>query len=95
MDVADIRTLYLLFILSFVDSDSPSTVKQVFLEQHKDVFLSIFKGLIQDSYSLVRKVLEVCWAGIWSDPKIKRTLKIGSFNESTIAQVRFVFVLTL
>jgi nucleolar pre-ribosomal-associated protein 1 len=84
----EIRTLYLLLILSFVVADSPSAVKQAFLEQHKGVFLSIFKGLIQDPYNLVKHVLAVCWDGIWSDPKIKRTLKIGLFSEITIAQVR-------
>ena len=28
--------------------------------------------------------MEVCWEGIWSDNKIKRTLKIGLFNEATL-----------
>jgi nucleolar pre-ribosomal-associated protein 1 len=23
----------------------------------------------------VQRVLEVCWSGVWSDPKLKRTLK--------------------
>ncbi|RPD59503.1 hypothetical protein L227DRAFT_654118 [Lentinus tigrinus ALCF2SS1-6] len=83
----DIRTLYLLFILSFVDNTSPSSVKVVFLEQHRDAFTSIFKGLWQDSYSVVRRVLEVCWSGLWSDPKLKRTLKIQVFSESTLSQL--------
>ncbi|KAK0490295.1 ribosome 60S biogenesis N-terminal-domain-containing protein [Armillaria novae-zelandiae] len=73
----DIRTLYILFLLSFV----------VFLEQHRDAFVSMFKGLSQDHYSVIRRVLEVSWAGIWSEPKLKRTLKIGVFNETTIAQL--------
>lgn len=83
----DIRTLYILFILSFVDSESPTLVKSAFLEQHRDAFLSIFKGLSHDSYAVARKILEVCWAGIWSDQKIKRTVKIGLFNEATISHV--------
>ncbi|KAF7965769.1 hypothetical protein HWV62_41960, partial [Athelia sp. TMB] len=82
----DIRTSYILFIISFVDPDTPSIVKQTFLEQHRDVFLSLFKSIAQDPYPLLRRVLEVCWTGIWYDPKIKRTLKIGLFGESTIAQ---------
>ncbi|RDX51579.1 hypothetical protein OH76DRAFT_1554958 [Lentinus brumalis] len=83
----DIRTLYLLFVLSFVDTTSASSVKVAFLEQHRDAFTSIFKGLWQDPYSVVRRVLEVCWSGLWSDPKLKRTLKIQVFNESTLSQL--------
>jgi nucleolar pre-ribosomal-associated protein 1 len=63
-------------------------VKSAFLEQRRDVFLSIFKGLSQDSYSVIRKVLEVCWVGLWSDVKVKRTMKIGLFTEVTIGHVR-------
>jgi nucleolar pre-ribosomal-associated protein 1 len=85
--ISDIRTLYILLILSFIDTDSSAQIKTTFLEQHRDPFLSIFKGLIQDSYAVARKILEVCWSGIWSDPKIKRTMKIGLFNETTISHV--------
>ncbi len=84
----DIRTLYLLFVLSFVDTTSAYSVKVAFLEQHRDAFTSIFKGLWQDPYSVIRRVLEVCWSGLWSDPKLKRTLKIQVFNETTLSQVR-------
>ncbi|KAH7927036.1 hypothetical protein BV22DRAFT_1103957 [Leucogyrophana mollusca] len=83
----DIRTLYLLFILSFIDEESPAAVKSTFLERHRDAFLGIFKGLVQDSYPVVRRVLEVCWAGLWSDPKIKRTTKINLFSEATITHL--------
>ncbi|KAA1478653.1 hypothetical protein DENSPDRAFT_692792 [Dentipellis sp. KUC8613] len=87
LSIPDIRTLYILFILSFVDTTTPSSIKAAFLEQRKDVFLSIFKGLIQDPYAVARKILETCWAGIWSDPKVKRTLKVNVFNEATISQI--------
>ncbi|EGO30148.1 hypothetical protein SERLADRAFT_444262 [Serpula lacrymans var. lacrymans S7.9] len=83
----DIRTWYILLILSFVDQHTPTIVKTAFLEQHREVFLAIFKGLVQDSYVVARKILEVCWAGLWSDPKIRRTLKIGLFNEITISHL--------
>jgi len=83
----DIRTLYILFLLSFVDTDSLSQTKTLFLEQHREAFLAIFKGLIYDHYSLARKILEVCWGGIWSDSKVKRTLKVGLFNEATLGHV--------
>jgi nucleolar pre-ribosomal-associated protein 1 len=83
----DIRTLYVLFLLSFVETVSPTSLKATFLERHRDAFLLIFKGLVQDPYLLVRKVLEVCWAGIWSDSKLKRSLKISVFSESVISRV--------
>jgi nucleolar pre-ribosomal-associated protein 1 len=89
----DIRTLFILFLLSFVDADSSTTVKAAFLEQKRGIFLAAFKGLAQDSYPVVRKVLEVCWSGIWTDPKIARTLKIALFHEGTIAHVRLSLVL--
>ncbi|KIK32563.1 hypothetical protein CY34DRAFT_18952 [Suillus luteus UH-Slu-Lm8-n1] len=28
------------------------------------------RGLSQDSYLVIRKVLEVCWLGLWSHPKL-------------------------
>jgi nucleolar pre-ribosomal-associated protein 1 len=77
----------MLFCLSFVDQDNSTQLKTMFLEQHRDVFFPIFRGLAQDPFLVIRKVLEICWAGIWSDPKIKRTLKIGLFSEITVAQV--------
>ncbi|KAI9059024.1 hypothetical protein FKP32DRAFT_1761266 [Trametes sanguinea] len=83
----DIRTLYILFILSFIDPTTSSSVKTIFLEQHRDAFTAIFKGLWQDSYSVIRRVLEVCWTGLWSDAKIKRTLKIQAFNEMILSQL--------
>ncbi|KAF8208911.1 ribosome 60S biogenesis N-terminal-domain-containing protein [Mycena galopus ATCC 62051] len=83
----DIRTLYIFFCLSFVDQENSTQLKTMFLEQHRDAFFSIFRGLAQDPFVIIRKVLEICWTGIWSDPKIKRTLKIGLFNEMTVAQL--------
>ncbi|KAI1792498.1 ribosome 60S biogenesis N-terminal-domain-containing protein [Ganoderma leucocontextum] len=83
----DIRTLYILLVLSFIDSTTSSSIKAAFLEQHRDAFTSIFKGLWQDSYSLIRRVLEVSWSGLWSDPKLKRTLKVQVFSEATLSQL--------
>ncbi|KAJ7670238.1 ribosome 60S biogenesis N-terminal-domain-containing protein [Mycena rosella] len=87
----DIRTLYMLFCLSFVDQESPTQLKTMFLEQHREAFFSIFRGLAQDPFVVIRKVLEICWAGIWVDPKIKRTLKIGLFSEITVAQLLKIY----
>jgi len=80
----DIRTLYIGFILSFLLPGTLTQIKLSLLEQHRDNFLLVFKGIYQDAYNIVRRVLEVCWEGIWSDNKIKRTLKIGLFNEATL-----------
>ncbi|KAH9007236.1 hypothetical protein EDB86DRAFT_68763 [Lactarius hatsudake] len=81
--VPDIRTLYVLFVLSFVNNSAASSVKYSFLEQRQDVFRSILAGLYL-RYSLARRILEVAWTGIWLDPKIKRTLKVNVFNEKSL-----------
>ena len=70
-----------------MDADNATQTKTTFIEQHRDAFVAIFKGIGQDHYSLARRILEVCWTGIWSDAKLKRTLKIGLFNEVTIGHV--------
>ncbi|KAI9448397.1 ribosome 60S biogenesis N-terminal-domain-containing protein [Lactarius indigo] len=85
--VPDIRTLYVLFILSFVDSSATSSLKSSFLEQRQDAFRSILAGLDQDPYSLARRILEVAWVGIWLDPKIKRTSKVNVFNEKSLYHI--------
>ncbi|KAI0254170.1 ribosome 60S biogenesis N-terminal-domain-containing protein [Lactifluus subvellereus] len=83
----DIRTLYVLFILSFVDDSAASSTKALFLEQRQDIFRSILTGLEQDPYSLARKILEVAWTGIWLDRKIKRTVKVNVFNEASLHHI--------
>ncbi|KAI0666153.1 ribosome 60S biogenesis N-terminal-domain-containing protein [Trametes maxima] len=87
----DIRTLYILLVLSFLDVSTSPSVKAAFLEQHRDAFISMFKGLWQDSYSVIRRVLEVCWTGLWSDAKLKRTLKIQVFSEATLSQLLRIY----
>lgn len=81
----DIRTLCLQFILSFVSSTHG--IKALFLEQHRDIFLSVFKGLGADPYPVIRYVLEILWTKLWQDQKLKRTLKVGLFNETTLQHV--------
>ena len=85
---ADIRTLYILFILSFLKSSSPSSVKSALLEEHREAFWSIFKGIQHDSYSVCRHIFEVCWSGLWADPKVRRTLKVACFSDVTLQHVR-------
>ncbi|CCM00519.1 uncharacterized protein FIBRA_02553 [Fibroporia radiculosa] len=87
----DIRTLFVLFLLSFVDNTTASATKAAFLEQRRDTFGSLFKGLYQDQHVLIRRVLEVCWTGIWLDPKVPRTAKIALFNESVLAQLTRIY----
>lgn len=87
MSGADIRTLYIFLLLSFIEASSPTAAKALFLEQHREAFTSIFKGLHQDPYAVIRRVLESCWSGLWGDAKLKRTLKIGVFNEVTLNQL--------
>ncbi|TFY53062.1 hypothetical protein EVJ58_g9659 [Rhodofomes roseus] len=55
----DIRTLFVLILLSFVDTETQASVKSAFLEQRRDIFSSLFRGLWQDPYSVIRRVLEV------------------------------------
>ncbi|KAI6003337.1 ribosome 60S biogenesis N-terminal-domain-containing protein [Pisolithus marmoratus] len=83
----DIRTLYVLFILSFMDRDASSSVKTTFLEQRREFFTGIFKGLNQDPYLVIQKVLQASWDGLWSDQKVKRTLKIGVFGEAALSHL--------
>ena len=82
--------LFVLLLLSFADPETQASVKSAFLEQRRDIFSSVFRGLWQDPYTLVRRVLEVCWTGLWSDPKVKRTLKVHVFNETVLAQVSYI-----
>ena len=83
----DIRTLYILFILSFFDTTTPTNLKATFLEQRKESLAAIFKGLSQDPYPVVRLVLEKLWGGLWSDTKLKKTPKISLFNETVLSNV--------
>ncbi|KZT52357.1 hypothetical protein CALCODRAFT_92465 [Calocera cornea HHB12733] len=82
----DIRTLYILFLLSFLSTSTPASLKTSFLGQ-KDTFTAIFKDLRRDHTNIVRKVLEVSWEGIWEDKRVRRTAKIGVFNEWMLGQI--------
>ena len=85
----DIRTLYITFILKFIQPTSTlHFIKSTFLESHREIFLAIFKRLHEDPYPLVRTVLEASWEGIWQDNRLKKTLRIGLFGEKTLALVR-------
>lgn len=81
----DIRTLYIIFILQFIQPASNlHFIKSTFLESHREVLLAIFKRLHEDPYPLVRTILEASWEGIWQDNRVKKTVKIGLFGEKTL-----------
>ncbi|EJT99629.1 hypothetical protein DACRYDRAFT_95959 [Dacryopinax primogenitus] len=82
----DIRTSYILFLLSFLTPSTPSSLKQSFLSQ-KDTFTAIFRDLRRDHTAIIRKVLEVSWGGIWEDRRVRRTAKISVFNEWLLNQI--------
>lgn len=84
----DIRTLFILFILSYLSPSTPTPLKSVLLEEHKELFRGIFKGIMDDPYEVIRRVLEVSWDGVWCDHKLPRTVKIRLFGENCLAQVR-------
>ena len=86
--------LTLHFLLSFLRFSS--SIKSSFLEeQHqREAFLSIFKGLSGDPLSVVRETLEVLWADVWCDVKVRRTLKVGVFGEGTMKHVSINFSLS-
>lgn len=83
----DIRTLFITFVLGFIQPSTLHILKSTFLESQREMLLGLFKKLSEDPYALVRFVLETCWEGIWSDIKLKRTLKIGLFNVQTLSLV--------
>ncbi|ESK84671.1 nucleolus protein [Moniliophthora roreri MCA 2997] len=83
----DIRTLTLLFVTSFLEPTSPSSLKNTFFDQQTDKFLAIFKGLILDPYIVVRKVLSLCWEGVWCDAKVPKKVKVGLFGEVTMGHL--------
>ncbi|KAF8905722.1 ribosome 60S biogenesis N-terminal-domain-containing protein [Gymnopilus junonius] len=80
----DIRTLYILLLLSFLSPSTPSPIKSLFLEHHRPAFIAIFKGLAGDHYALVRRVLETCWTGVWCDPRVKRSVGVAVFGEGVL-----------
>ncbi|KZV73620.1 hypothetical protein PENSPDRAFT_627099 [Peniophora sp. CONT] len=83
----DIRTLYILFHLSFLSSTSPAAVKLALLSGHREQFVALFKGLPQDPPVVVSRLLEACWTGIWGDARVPRAVKVGVFGEATLGHI--------
>ncbi|KAL0578525.1 hypothetical protein V5O48_003468 [Marasmius crinis-equi] len=87
----DIRTLTILLLCSFLGSTSASSTKNLFLDQHGDKFLAIFKGLLLDPYVVTRRFLELCWEGIWCDVKLPKKTKVGLFGEITLSHLLKIY----
>lgn len=83
----DIRTLYTLLLLSFVDQTSSSQLKGTFLQSQLTKMQAMFKGIAQDPYAVVRRTLEISWSGIWEDKRLPRTYKVALFSDITVLQV--------
>lgn len=83
------------FILSFTTSTTPTPIKTAMLEDHKELFTALFKGLQEDPYDVVRYVLEISWDGIWCDSKLARTTKIRLFSEGTLSCVSLIEFISL
>ncbi|TFK24236.1 hypothetical protein FA15DRAFT_423825 [Coprinopsis marcescibilis] len=82
----DIRTAFILFLLAFLRGASSATnyqTKTAFLSTSSSVnnFLAIFKTLHADHPAVIKRVLEVCWEGVWCDIRISRSLKIAVFGD--------------
>jgi hypothetical protein len=66
-----------------------SLMKSTFLEQQRDIPVYL-RGLSQDSYLVIRNVLEV-WIGLWSHPKVKWTAKIRLFSLKSLFDMWVIF----
>ena len=40
----------------------------------------------EDPYPVIQRVLETSWA-LWTDPKVRRGLKVAAFSENVIMNV--------
>ncbi|KAH6899471.1 ribosome 60S biogenesis N-terminal-domain-containing protein [Coprinopsis sp. MPI-PUGE-AT-0042] len=84
---SDIRTAFILFLVSFLSSGADSRVnsqtKIAFLSTPASLstLLSLFKTLHSDHADVIKRVLEVCWEGVWCDIRVSRSLKVGAFGD--------------
>ncbi|KAJ3158556.1 hypothetical protein HDU86_002781 [Geranomyces michiganensis] len=84
----DIRSLYVQFLLAFLKNGN-GMIKKVMLET-KDLLSSIFKGLIEDSYETVDRVLSAFKDHVVDDPNLARTVKITFFNQYILEQAGYM-----
>ncbi|TPX36788.1 hypothetical protein SeMB42_g07051 [Synchytrium endobioticum] len=83
--VEDVRTLYIEFILAFLEHGD-GTVKKAILET-KDLVSSIVKVLSTDSYQMVDHVLTVFRRDLFDSKDIPRSVKTAFFNNHILEQL--------
>ena len=76
----------MLLVLSFLTRNTPTSIKRSLLTQG-DVYQSIFRDFGADHYSLVRRVLEVAWDGIWGDTSLPWAIKTAAFEYDVLKSV--------
>ena len=77
----DIRTLYILFLLSFLQKSYSHTLKLRLLDLGRDFLPGILKGLPQDPPDDVQTVLLHLHEDLVKDQKIPRSKKVEFWNE--------------
>ncbi|SNX86060.1 related to URB1 - nucleolar protein required for the normal accumulation of 25S and 5.8S rRNAs [Melanopsichium pennsylvanicum] len=77
----DIRTLYILFLLSFLQQSYSLTLKLRLLDLGKEFLPGILKGLPQDPPDVVQTVLLHLHEDLVKDQKIPRSKKVEFWNE--------------
>ncbi|KAG8902324.1 hypothetical protein FRB99_004632 [Tulasnella sp. 403] len=82
----DVRTAFIAFVLSFITTDTPTSVKMSLMER-QGIFTDLTEGLKVDPYPVVRRVLEACWDGIMQDSRIPYDLKLRQFNNTTLRNI--------
>ncbi|EST09588.1 Nucleolar pre-ribosomal-associated protein 1, N-terminal [Kalmanozyma brasiliensis GHG001] len=77
----DIRTLYILFLLSFLQQSYSHTLKLRLLDLGRDFLPAILKGLPQDPPDVVQIILLHLHEDLIKDQKIPRSKKVEFWNE--------------
>ncbi|KAJ1598469.1 hypothetical protein NDA14_001308 [Ustilago hordei] len=77
----DIRTLYILFLLSFLQQSYSHTLKLRLLDLGRDFLPGILKGLPQDPPDVVQTVLLHLHEDLVKDQRIPRSKKVEFWNE--------------
>ncbi|PWY98329.1 hypothetical protein BCV70DRAFT_238879 [Testicularia cyperi] len=77
----DIRTLYILFLLSFLQQTYSSSLKTRLLDLGRDFLPAMLKGLPQDPADVVQIILLHLHEDLVKDERISRTKKVEFWNE--------------
>ncbi len=77
----DIRTLYILFLLSFLQQSYSHTLKLRLLDLGRDFLPAVLKGLPQDPPDVVQTILLHLHEDLVKDQKIPRSKKVEFWNE--------------